>query len=83
MVAVSRSRRIIDRLRDALLCDTLPADDAPDDCPSVSAADRDDCWDWDRTDVLNTANGVLYCRWYGHEWQVIDTDCIPGNVDGQ
>lgn len=84
VVAVSRSRALIDRLRDQLLCDTLPADDAPDDCPSVSAADRDDCWDWDRTDVLGVSNGVVYLRWWGHEWQLIENDCIPGvTVDGQ
>jgi hypothetical protein len=80
ITAVSRSRKIIDRLRTELLCDTLPTADAPDDCPSVMSSDREDCFYFDRTASLSITSGVLYALKWGDEWQVIEGDCIPEGV---
>lgn len=81
VVGVTRSRKVIDRLRELLLCDTLPTADAPDDCPSLMTADRDDCFYFDRTRELPTAHGVTYLRWNGCEWQFLELDCLPGATD--
>jgi hypothetical protein len=75
IVGVTRSQKIVQALVDKLDCVTLAATDAPDDCPSVMSAERDDCFDWDRTDVLTSASGVSYLRRYGNEWQFIEIDC--------